>query len=297
MPTPSIATVLLHWRNGDALQRQLRELATWSLAPLNFVVENEPLSWPDPGHPRLVALQPSANLGYAGGVNLALREILQRGIPFALLLNADLDCPEQTALALLRAIESDPTIGLIGPMLEERDGRGQVRLFAGGRNPVWHLQTRRPVGAEVRAMPSIQPVDYTPGTVCLLRMSMLQKIGWLEESYFFSGEMADLGWRARRAGFRCAVHTGARARHFSGDAGPLRETLYLYYTLRNRLLLARRCAPAAWPLAWAVWTVFISLIALRQFFRGKRTSARAALRALRDGWRKEHGRAPSFLEA
>lgn len=121
-------------------------MASRYLGPLNLVVANEPLSLPDSCRPRFFALQPKANLDYAGGVNLALLDILQRGIPFALLLNnADIDCPEQTALALLRAMEREPTLGAIGPLLEDCDARGTVRLFAGGRNPVWYPQTRRPV--------------------------------------------------------------------------------------------------------------------------------------------------------
>ena len=221
---PSVAVVLLHWRNGESIARQIRDLAAWRSRPPIIVVENEPLSLPDDLRACAIGLAPAENLGYAGGVNLALREISRRGIAFALLLNADLECPETVLLQLLEAARQDPTIGLIGPLLEDRDANGRVQIFAGGRNPVWRPQTRRPATKQLVDPPRVVDAAYTPGTVCLLRMALLSTTGLMEDSYFFSGEIADLGRRARRAGYRCAVHTGARAPFFrrgrpaAGDA-------------------------------------------------------------------------------
>lgn len=295
-PSRPIQVILLHWRNEPAVRAQILALRGWSLPVQVWVVENEPLPDQGPLDQAFHRLRPDRNLGYAGGVNLALSKVISTG-DFVLLLNADVDADETTVQALVRAMQEDVHLGLIGPLLEETRADGTSVIYAGGRNPVWHPLTRTSFHPEAHPGPNRFPVDYTPGTVCLIRCELLNKIGFLHEPFFFSGELADLGWRARQAGYSCQIHRGVRVRHRTDEAGEARTTLYLYYSLRNRFLLARRCYPRSWPLAWLFWTAVGGLMVLKHMTRGAGHPAHAAVQALRDGWRKEYGRAPDGISA
>jgi GT2 family glycosyltransferase len=261
-----------------------------------WVVENESLPAQGPLEQAFHRLRPDHNLGYAGGVNLALHKMVAT-CDFVVLMNADVDADEATVQALWQAMQEDAHLGMIGPLLEETRADGTSVVYAGGRNPVWHPLTRktRPPDAPSGTHPI--EVDYTPGTVCLIRTDLLHQIGFLHEPFFFSGELADLGWRARQAGYSCRIHSGVRVRHRTAEAGEARNTLYLYYSLRNRFLLARRCYPMSWPLAWLFWTAVGSLMVVKHVARGAWRPARATARALCDGWRKEYGRAPDGIAA
>ncbi len=286
-PRPEVGAILLNWKDEAATWRQVERLQAWRNPPAIWVVENEPLQH---ANPTLAAsihrIAPGRNLGYAGGVNAAWRAMAAVRPTFVLLLNTDIELHE-VVIEKLREQFTDPSLGVAGPLLEEPSPQGP-RLYAGGRDPVRWVYSRRPY----RRTPAggiRQTVDYVPGTICLIRGALMEQLNGLAESYFFSGEIADFCLRARAAGYACAVQTDLTVPHHTETAGADRDTLYLYYSLRNRFLLARRNRPVTWPFWWAVWTARgIAMAALRAR-RGSPDAARSALAALRDAWRGRFG--------
>ena len=74
--------------------------------------------------------------------------------------------------------------------------------------------------------------------------SVFEQIGLLDEEFFFSGEIADFCKRARNGGHRVCVDLEVEARHDASDTPQTRrETLYVYYSLRNRFLYAKKHYP------------------------------------------------------
>lgn len=66
--------------------------------------------------------------------------------------------------------------------------------------------------ATVPGYPLIE-VAYVPGVVLLARRGLFETIGLLDEQYFFSGEIADFGKRARDKGYRLCVDLDVHATH------------------------------------------------------------------------------------
>ena len=281
-----LAIILLHWRNTEAMRLQLERMLAWSEPPVVWLVENEP--WPGamPGGLDIHPVQPGANLGYAGGINLAVGQIPAEHFPFVLLMNVDLELRETDVQALRGVLERNEG-DLAGPLLVEKDA-GQEKCYAGGRDPVRWSRTRVPWRHESAAA-RVLPVDYVPGTVCLIRTALLNTLAGLEESFFFSGEVADFCLRARSLGKRCVVCTGARVPHHTEPGSRSRETLYTYYSLRNRFLLIARHRPRQagwWRLVWLARG--LAMFALR-VAGGRMQAARACALALRDGWHGNFG--------
>lgn len=286
-PAPRrLAIILLHWRNTGSVRLQLERMANWSDPPAVWLVENE--VWPDtlPGGLEMHRVQPGANLGYAGGINLAGRQIPATHFPFTLLMNVDLEIGEDEVKALRAVLENDQG-DLAGPLLVENEG-GRERLYAGGRDPVRWSRTRRP-WQHVSGAPQILPVDYVPGTVCLIRTALLKELDGLEEAFFFSGEVADFCLRARALGKHCVIYTGACVPHHTEPSTRSRETLYTYYSLRNRFLLLARHRPQRagwWRLVWLARGLAMTVLRLAG---GRTQAARACALALRDGWTGNFG--------
>ena len=184
-------------------------------------------------------LESPANRGFAGGCNLGIRAALDQGSEAILLLNNDASVDASSAAALLATLESDPSIGVVGPTLWHR---GQC-VSAGGRNIALyantHLRPRIPPDA-------LLDVDYVPGTVALVRRQLFDRVGLLDEDFFFAGEMADLCQRARACGFRSVTEPRARARHNLDRSARDRLTLHIYYIVRNRFLFVRKHLPQRW---------------------------------------------------
>ena len=265
----------------------MRRLLDWSPPPSIWVVENEPLRDARPDGERIRRVQPGRNRGYAGGVNDALRAMESTDYEFALLINTDLDLAEETVRTLQLTLLQEPGIGFVGPLLEE-PGPDGLRVSAGGRDPARWISSRKPFAGEP-GRPLLREVDYVPGTVCLFRRAVVEKVGFLDERFFFSGEVAEYCWRGRQAGFRSAIHTGVRVRHEVEPASPVRSTVYLYYSLRNRFLIARVSRPRDWPAWWVYWTLVGLAMMAQRWLRGLRPSARAAGLALRDAWTGRFG--------
>ena len=292
-----LCVLLVNWRNERATLDCVKALRRWSmLKPQIVVVDNQ--STETSRDLLSQALMKSelicseTNLGYGGGNNLAIQYALKGKARYLLLLNSDAAIREAAATSLVSRLETNPDISMIGPVIYEGRGEGE-RCCVGGRDIALNTATRMTVAKDtLRDLPGfpLQDVDYVPGTVFLARKAVFEQVGQFDERFFFGGEVADFCRRATRAGHRCCVDLEVSAWHdASHPAGGLRETLYPYYSLRNRFLYARKHYPSQMPRHLAFWT----LVSMREFGlalgRGRRDRARAILLALAHGYANRSG--------
>jgi GT2 family glycosyltransferase len=249
-------------------------------------------------YPSVSFIYNPVNLGFAGGNNVALRKIIAGGTDAVLLLNNDAVIGEELVMHLLAKLRDNPRLGMVGPLLEEQQGSRRI-IVAGGRDMARYPRTRIvrnsaiPEGRDGQPVypadvDSLSEVDYVPGAAVMIRTDVLRKIGLFDEDYFFSGEMADLCRRAHEAGWTCAVLQDALAIH-QPAGGSLRDTLYLYYSLRNRFLFVRKHESESRRLLSAFWFVCGILMAILAFVRGRPARMRAVWLALCDGLAGRYG--------
>ena len=223
------------------------------------------------------------NLGYAGGTNLGIERARAVGDQYVLLLNTDAEIAAADVSRLLDTLKTHPEISIVAPVICEDDD-GRVRCLVGGRDIARHSITRVVVSpGDVNDFSDypIHDVDYVSGTAFMVRMSVLDEVGLLDEEYFFSGEIADFCKRAKDRGKSICVDLKAEARHDTGETSvDLRETLYVYYGLRNRFLYVRKHHPAQRIRYFVYWTVLGVAGLVRAVMRGKIDRARAIMLAL-----------------
>jgi hypothetical protein len=82
----------------------------------------------------------------------------------------------------------------------------------------------------------------------MYRKSMLDRIGGFDEDFFAYGDDAELGLRARIAGWRCLYAPDAVVRHHRGSTMGKGSADRLELIERNRVLLALKLFP--WSLLW-----------------------------------------------
>ena len=162
----------------------------------------------------------------------------------------------------------------------------QQRRLAGGRDVAWNISTHwraDDLPAENQIGDGLFEVDYVPGTAVVLRIAALRELGYLDESYFFGGELADLCERGRRQGLGTAVLVTVEARHDTGIAATWREKLYPYYILRNRFLFVRKLRRPLLVILVPLWTAYGLLVILRNALGGRWREAKILGLALIDG--------------
>jgi GT2 family glycosyltransferase len=242
-PSPVAATIVVDNASGDG-----------SVATLRAQL----------GDAQLV--QADRNDGFAAGCNRGIREAMRLDADRILFVNSDARVRPDALGALERALDENPHVGIVGPMVVERADPRMVQslgiryTFATGR--MRHHGFGRPYDALM--VPALREVDGVSGCAMLVRRAVFDRVGLFFEDYFFGFEDLDLCLRARTAGFVTACVGSAIVPHEGnvsiGRASPLR----VYYATRNHLLLAARVSPSGPPVAR--WLLTASIAALNLAF-------------------------------
>ncbi|HUN22170.1 MAG TPA: glycosyltransferase family 2 protein [Anaerolineales bacterium] len=286
----SLAVVLLNWHHAAETLQTVRHLSGFAQPPNIWIVDNAS------GAAEQVQLQELAmemqskgtpvhlhfnqnNLGYAGGCNVGIAAALAGGYSAILLMNVDAHITETNLQALYNHLTSHPQTAVCGPALRE-EHNGQVNWSVGGQFPHLSLDTRL-WQKELASQAETRTVAYVPGTVALFRADALRQVGLLDERYFFSVEIADWCWRAEQAGWLCQVLPHIPATHATEQKSTQRNSLYLYYSLRNRLYF---CSKFGLQGAFWRWSMVYLWLAVKAIGRGNRPRARAIFHALQKGW-------------
>lgn len=205
------------------------------------------------------------NLGYARGMNLALRDA---SVPVLIALNPDTVPVPGSLRRLVEELERDPRVAVVGPLLRRPSGTIEhsahrfpsfVQLAVANLVPA--VLQPRTLRDRLWLHDAVRPgrtaeVDWVVGAVHVLRRSALPPGGPYRERWFMYVEDADLcwrlaqdGWRTRFAGDVEVVHVGgASASQVATDPGPRwTGATYDWYALafgprRTRLFAALNLA-------------------------------------------------------
>lgn len=193
--------------------------------------------------PGLIVHKTGTNLGYAGGNNRGFELARSHGAEFVLVLNNDTVVDPGIVDELLNAFATDPTLGIVGPVVNFME-EPEVVMTDGVRfNPPGGEFFERqaiPIDPE-SSRPTI--TDIVNGCCLMIKSAVLDTVGYFDESFFIVHEESDLCLRADRAGFRCAVlgkslvwHKGSSSFDRSG------RQFQRYFDTRNLFFLLKRHA-------------------------------------------------------
>jgi hypothetical protein len=248
--------------------------------------------------PDLPLLQTGANLGFAGGNNAGIRWALERGADYVLLLNNDTVVDADFLAPLVAEAERAPEVGIVGAAIAYQEQPSRLWAYGGGRFDIatgWVRHLQSPAASEDLRTRGCREF-YVTGCTMLLKRSVLEAVGLLDETYFHFCEDVDLCLRAKAAGYRVSVAGDSRLRHKVSATTRVSSPLFLYYNLRSRLTLVRRFGPEGAPSRRAVAVLWLRL------WRPAVSSGMAwsGWRALRRAWRDflagETGPAPADLQ-
>jgi hypothetical protein len=277
----NVSIALLNWNAAADTIACLQPMLAWQqVRPCLIVVDNASaggdVAQIRQALPGIHLIENASNEGFSGGSNQGMAYALAQGDAPILLLNNDAVIGETAVLRLAQTLQEQAEIGMVVPQLLDEHGE---LVAVGGKNPAFHMQTR--VQNFANDDP-VQPVETISGTAVLIRAAMLRQVGLLDERFFFSTEMSDLSLRARRHGFVCAMERRAQASHAISRSAPLRDSLYVYYIVRNRFLILRSHYRRRLELH-AFWLAYTVALWLKLWLGGQRVTAKAVWLALGDG--------------
>lgn len=206
----------------------------------------------------------TGNLGYAGGINAWLRELVNRnGWKGIWILNPDTE-PAPDALAALVARAEVGGKGMVGSTILEA-GRDDVVRFRGGLH--WHKLGARAIAIglsdQIDAPFDLSAVeramDSPSGASMYVTRRCIEQIGLMDESYFLFFEDLDWGVRAKKLGlgYASASIVAHQRGTTTGSAGHLTalSRLAVYLQHRNAIHFVRRHYPWTLPVLVAISTL------------------------------------------
>jgi GT2 family glycosyltransferase len=156
-------------------------------------------------------LDARANLGFAGGVNVALRALAAEPPGAVLLLNPDAVLPRHglAELAAFPLRAGSERVAAVSPRLVDRDGVSQ--------RVVWPFPSPARAWLDALGLGRIPARQtFVVGTALLLRWAAVAEVGPLDERFFLYAEETDWQRRALARGWTSAVCTEAVAEHVGG---------------------------------------------------------------------------------
>jgi GT2 family glycosyltransferase len=180
----------------------------------------------------------AANGGFAAGCNLG---IAASRSPLVLLLNPDASIAGDDLDRLRRALLAAADIGAAAPRIVQPDGTlaWSLRRFPRVRTTyaqALYLHRLAPhagwADEVIRDEPAYarpRDVEWASGAALLVRRSILERIGGLDDGFFLYCEDMDLCRRVQLLGYRVVFEPGSVARHVGGGStssrGPLLPVL------------------------------------------------------------------------
>jgi GT2 family glycosyltransferase len=219
---------------------------------------------------RLTIIRNGANLGFAAGCNVGLKQATASNI---LILNPDCQVRDGVIERLITVLRSADRIGMVGPHLLNPDGSEQ----AGGRRklPRPSLVLFGAFLLHQDPLPSSPvEVEAISGACMMARREMITDIGPFDEQYFLHVEDLDWCMRAHRAGWKIMFVPDAKVVHQKGVSSQVQPLTVEYYKHKGMVRFYGKLlgdARSRWLLALVaagVWTRFGGIVTQHLLSRG-----------------------------
>lgn len=178
--------------------------------------------------PQITLIENKTNTGFSVANNQAIR--LAKG-DYVLLLNPDTVVQEDTFVKTVTFMDEHPDAGGLGVKMLDGQGNfapeskrglptpsvafykmfGLSKLFPHSRKFGKYHLTYLPEN-------EVNEVDVLSGAFMLMRKSLLDKIGLLDETFFMYGEDIDLSYRITKAGYRNYYFPLTQIIHYKGES-------------------------------------------------------------------------------
>lgn len=185
--------------------------------------------------PEAKLLQLSHNHGFCAANNAGIA--IASGSHIALL-NNDAVAEPQWLDALLSEVVTDPAVGMVASKIFVASRPGIIDKI--GHGIYWDGQNRGRASGELDTgqYDYEREILWPDGCAALYRKSMLDQIGGFDEDFFAYADDAELGFRARSAGWRARYAPAAVVHHQRGATLGKWNPLRIRLIERNRIWLA-----------------------------------------------------------
>jgi len=229
MKEPLVGCVIVNWNGWRDTLTCLDALRSTDYPELLVVVvdngsTDDSVERIRAAHPEIRLLETGRNLGFAGGNNAGIRELLLRGVEYVWLLNNDTQPSSGAIRELVEMAETDFKLGAVGSILYHTSSPETVQAWGGGRINLW-------TGYSSHATTRSGRLDFLTAASMLVRRKALEDVGLMDDRFFLYWEDAELCFRLRRKGWQLGVaHRAVVLHNVNASASKNSALIDRYYT-------------------------------------------------------------------
>ncbi len=256
-----IGIIVVNWNCGHLTYEAIKPYLNYKSGKINceiVVVDNS--STDDSiailNRLSITLIQNRANMGFGYACNQALEKL---NVDYILLLNPDTNSDAVTLEILTDFLENNQSYAVSGP--QQRYDNGEI-IRSCGRFPtfktsVWELLglskafpytfIPAPIMTDFDHLKS-RDVDHIMGSYMLIRKSVIDITGFMNEDYFVYGEDIDLSKRIQEKGFKSFYNCACFITHTAGASGDKATAQRLFYSISARRIywkthFTKSCVP------------------------------------------------------
>jgi GT2 family glycosyltransferase len=195
-------------------------------------------------------LENKSNLGFSKANNQAIAESASE---YILLLNPDTVVEEDTFKKVIDFMDGHPDAGGLGVRMVDGKGRFLPESKRGLPTPavafhkIFGLSTLFPSSQRFSkyytghlSQYKTHEIEILSGAFMMLRRSVLEKVGMLDESFFMYGEDIDLSYRIVKEGFKNYYFPETTIIHYKGESTKKTSVNYVFVFYNAMIIFARK---------------------------------------------------------
>jgi len=249
---PSVAVVILNWNGKAFLERFLPGVLASTFENLQVVVgdnasTDDSVAFIQENFPDVTLIRNRQNYGFAGGYNHVLSQV---NTDYFILLNSDVEVPENWIQPVIDVMESDQQIAAAQPKIKWQKQKAffEYAGAAGGFMDLYGFPFCRgrifdQIEEDKQQYNTNIDIFWASGAAFFIRRTAWEAAGGFDADLFAHMEEIDLCWRLKNMGYRIVCCTGAEVYHVGGGTLNADNPYKTYLNFRNNLVIMQKNLP------------------------------------------------------
>jgi GT2 family glycosyltransferase len=247
------AIVILNWNGVEYLNKFLGTVVKYSSTPdtVVFVADNgstdDSVSFTEENFSSIKLIKLEKNHGFAGGYNLALRQLDAR---YFVLINSDVEVTEGWLEPLVNYMDNNPDVAACQPKILSYD-RKEYFEHAGAAGgfidkygyPFCRGRIMNVTEKDKGQYDSDTDIFWSSGACMMVRAEAWNQCEGFDKDFFAHMEEIDLCWRFNKAGYRVSFIYGSKVYHIGGGSLSYDSPQKIFLNFRNSLFMLYRNLP------------------------------------------------------
>ena len=243
---PKVSVIILNYNTRHFLEKFLPGVLATNYENFEVVLadnasKDDSVEFVKANFPNVSIITLAENYGFAGGYNKALSK---NNADYFVLLNSDVEVPENWLKPLVQLAESDKMIAAVQPKLLDYKDRTKFE-YAGGSGgfidkygyPFCRGRWFNHVETDHKQYNDPREIFWATGACFLVRSECWDQAAGLDEDFFAHMEEIDLCWRLKNSGYKIMVCPESEVYHVGGGTLPVGNPRKTYLNFRNGLFL------------------------------------------------------------